>query len=124
MLTDRWSTSEKVSENGDYVVVDTSSLNGTDVNRKPVESEPPANGRDSNGQVSVWCSAAGPRRTDIHLASHQQANSVMLAKPDAVGGRHPHATGPVRSSRWGAMKPTDQTNHSRNRLPETHVFFL
>jgi pSer/pThr/pTyr-binding forkhead associated (FHA) protein len=42
MLTDRWSTSEKVSENGDYVVVDTSSLNGTYVNRKPVESVPPA----------------------------------------------------------------------------------
>jgi len=30
--------------NGDYVVVDTSSLNGTYVNRKPVESVPPANG--------------------------------------------------------------------------------
>ena len=24
----------------------------------------------------------------------------MLAKPDAVGGRHHHATGPLRSSRW------------------------
>ena len=44
MLTDRWSTSEKVSENGDYVVVDTSSLNGTYVNRKPVESVALANG--------------------------------------------------------------------------------
>ena len=46
MLTDRWSTPEKVSENGDYVVVDTSSLNGTYVNRKPVESKPPANGNE------------------------------------------------------------------------------
>ena len=36
--------SEKVSENGDYVVVDASSLNGTYVNRKPVESVPLANG--------------------------------------------------------------------------------
>ena len=48
------------------------------------------------------------------VTSHQPADSVMLAKPDAVGGRHHHATGPLRSSRWGAMKPTDQTNHSRN----------
>ena len=32
--------------NGDYVVVDTSSLNGTYVNRKPVESKPPANGNE------------------------------------------------------------------------------
>jgi pSer/pThr/pTyr-binding forkhead associated (FHA) protein len=31
-------------ENGDYVVVDASSLNGTYVNRTPVESVPLANG--------------------------------------------------------------------------------
>ena len=67
MLTDRWSTPEKVSENGDYVVVDTSSLNGTYVNRKPVESKPPANGDEIQmGKFPSGVSSPGPRRTDIH----------------------------------------------------------
>ena len=47
-------------ENGECLVVDTSSRNGTYVNRKPVESVALATATRFRWASSVWCSLIGP----------------------------------------------------------------
>ena len=64
------------SENGEYLVVDTGSLNGTYVNRKPAESVALAKATRFRWASSVWCSSPGPRRTDTPRASHQSAKKT------------------------------------------------
>ena len=64
-------------ENGDYLVVDTGSLNGTYVNRKPVESVALAKRRrDSDGQIPPGF-PPGPRRTDTHPSRPNRPKTVM-----------------------------------------------
>ena len=110
-------------ENGDYLVVDT---------RQPQRNLcQPHTGRiggasqrrrDSDGQVPSG--VPHPAHDALTSARITAIGRLRNARQTGCSRRH-HATGPLRSSRWGATKPTDQTNHSRNiksRLPETHVF--
>ena len=77
-------------ENGEGLVVDTGRLNGTYVNRKPVESVALANGDEIQMGKFRLVSSAGPRRTDTHgLAPKSQR-----APNGRVGGRrHPRRLG-------------------------------
>ena len=74
-------------ENGECLVVDTGSLNGTYVNRKPVQSVALANGDEIQmGKFRlVFLTHAPQRRTDTH-----RPKTVVDAKTDIVGDRHHH----------------------------------
>ena len=125
MLTDRWSTSEKVSENGDYVVVDTSSLNGTYVNRKPVESVPPANGDEIQ---------MGKFPSGVPHPAHDALTSTRLTPTGRL--RNARQTGCSRRSapprhrpaaveslgRYETDRPNQPLSKHKSRLPETHGF--
>ena len=77
-------------ENGECLLVDTGSLNGTYVNRKPVESVALANGDEIQmGKFRlVFLHTPHDTLTPTRLALIGQ--TVVGAKPDIVGGRHHH----------------------------------
>ena len=64
-------------ENGDDVVVDTGSLNGTYVNRTPVESVALANGDEIQMGKFRLVFPPGPRRTDTHPSRPNRRKTVM-----------------------------------------------
>ena len=77
-------------ENGEYLIADTGSLNGTYVNRKPVESVALANGDEIQMGKFRLVFLTRPRRTDTHPPRTNRPKTVMGATPDIVGGRHRH----------------------------------
>jgi pSer/pThr/pTyr-binding forkhead associated (FHA) protein len=76
-------------ENGECLVVDTGSLNRTYVNRKPVESVALATGDEIQMGKFRLVFLNTPHDTLTPTASHPSAKTVVGAKPDLVGGRHP-----------------------------------
>ncbi len=65
-------------ENGECLVVDTGSLNGTYVNRKPAESVALANGDEiPDGQVPSGVPNTPPRRTDTHPPRTNRPKKVV-----------------------------------------------
>ena len=77
-------------DNGECVVVDTASLNGTYVNRKPVESVALANG-DEIQMGEFRLVFLDQTTTPLHPpASHQSAETLVGVKPDIVGVQHHH----------------------------------
>jgi predicted component of type VI protein secretion system len=77
-------------ENGEYLVVDTGSLNGTYVNRKPVESVALTNGDEIQMGKFRLVFLNRPHDTLTPTASHQSAKNPTGRHPDTVGGRRHH----------------------------------
>ena len=93
-------------ENGDYLVVDTGSLNGTYVNRKPVESvRASQRRRDSDGQVPSGV-PPGPRRTDTHPPRTNRPKTVMGATRTSRRSAPP---------RWPPLRPSDEVIAGQTR---------
>jgi pSer/pThr/pTyr-binding forkhead associated (FHA) protein len=77
-------------EHGECVLVDTGSLNGTYVNRKPVESVALTNGDEIQMGKFRLVFLNRPHDTLTPTASHPSAKTLVGAKPDIVGSRHHH----------------------------------
>jgi hypothetical protein len=78
--------------------------------------------RDSGGQVPAG--VPHPAHDALTSTRITAIGRLRNARQTGCSRRH-HATGPLRSSRWGAMKPTDQNqplSKHKSRLRETHVF--
>ena len=80
-------------ETGEYLVVDTASLNGTYVNRKPVDSAALANGDEIQMGKFRLVSSAGPRRTDTHRLAPIDRKSQRAPNGRVGGRRHPRRLG-------------------------------